>query len=428
MATCPSTNTANTEQDDFWSGGTFHWDAHRIGWTVSGACAAVATLLSLLNAYLHAANFTCKAEQRQIIRIVMMPAVYGIIAFFSYRFFRAYTYYSLTETVYEALALGAFMLLLVQYIGSDPERQREALASKEKRKVPFPLCCFRMRPSKPYFIYTVVFMVLQYCFVRPILTIVGIICEAYNILCIGTYSVHFAAVYIDAIDFVSISIALEGLIIFYAITKDQLQGRGPLRKFLSLKAIVFFTFYQSFVFSILSDHGVLKATEYYTTTNIADGLNALATSIEMVVFALYNFWAFRHTEYARLRGKQEHHTSVTSAFLLASNPSDYFAYTWICLKFFGNAMGGQSSSLSKSGLDSDQHTIASAFQVEGAQPRRAYASYGEEVEELDETKSLQSMQTHQTQATSAYDRPFSATSHTPYKVPQSSSVPLQSRQ
>ena len=30
-----------------------------------------------------------------------------------------------------------------------------------------------------------------------------------------------------------------------------------------------------FVFSILADRGVIKATEYWTKTNISDGLNAL---------------------------------------------------------------------------------------------------------------------------------------------------------
>lgn len=32
------------------------------------------------------------------LRILYMPAVYAIISFFSYRFFRSYTYYDLIET------------------------------------------------------------------------------------------------------------------------------------------------------------------------------------------------------------------------------------------------------------------------------------------------------------------------------------------
>ena len=45
------------------------------------------------------------------------------------------------------------------------------------------------------------------------------------------------------------SIALYGLILFYGLTKEELAGRRPLAKFLSIKLIVMFTFYQSFVVS-----------------------------------------------------------------------------------------------------------------------------------------------------------------------------------
>jgi len=45
------------------------------------------------------------------------------------------------------------------------------------------------------------------------------------------------------------SVALYGLIIFYGLTKDELKGKRPLAKFLAIKLIVFFTFYQSFVVS-----------------------------------------------------------------------------------------------------------------------------------------------------------------------------------
>ena len=48
------------------------------------------------------------------IRILYMPPVYAIVSFFSYRFFRDYTYYSLAET--SALALSfpeSFSLILL---------------------------------------------------------------------------------------------------------------------------------------------------------------------------------------------------------------------------------------------------------------------------------------------------------------------------
>ncbi len=47
----------------------------------------------------------------------------------------------------------------------------------------------------------------------------------------------------------SISVALYGLVIFYGLTKSELEGQRPLAKFLTIKLIVMFTFYQFFIVS-----------------------------------------------------------------------------------------------------------------------------------------------------------------------------------
>lgn len=41
----------------------------------------------------------------------------------------------------------------------------------------------RFRASKPYFIHLLKWSVLQYVIFRPLLSIIGIICEVYDVLC-----------------------------------------------------------------------------------------------------------------------------------------------------------------------------------------------------------------------------------------------------
>lgn len=110
-----------------------------------------------------------------------------------------------------------------------------------------------------------------------VVSIVAIICQKYNVLCEnGGFSIHFAYAYLEFVDFVSITcalsllasppfiradlfystlgkcrVALYGLFIFYGLTREELKGRRPLAKFLCIKLIVMFTFYQSFVVRIL---------------------------------------------------------------------------------------------------------------------------------------------------------------------------------
>lgn len=44
---------------------------------------------------------------------------------------------------------------------------------------------------------------------------------------------------------------------------------------------------------------VIKATKYWTATNIADGLSALTICIEMVFFSGLMLWAYSYKEYKR---------------------------------------------------------------------------------------------------------------------------------
>jgi Organic solute transporter Ostalpha len=91
--------------------------------------------------------------------------------------------------------------------------------------------------------------------------------------------------------------------LFYGLTKEELAGNRPLAKFLSIKLIVVFTYYQSFVVSrtffvprfscslvasVLGKFSALKGrvihgNQFWTATNVADGLTALTICIEACV-------------------------------------------------------------------------------------------------------------------------------------------------
>ncbi|KAF9493015.1 DUF300-domain-containing protein [Pleurotus eryngii] len=303
--TCAAENAASVDQSQFWDGENLNWEAHRIGWTIAGGCAVLTMIITTLSVGQHCRSYTNPAEQRQILRILYMPAIYAIISFFSYRFFRSYTYYSLVEIAYEAITLSAFLLLIIEYVAATASGHdaHAAIERKDKSPLPIPFCCWRYRPTKAYFMYTVKWSVLQYVIIRPACSIAGIICEKMGVLCEAKgFDPRYARVYIEAINFVSISVALYGLLLFYDLMKDELHGRRPLAKFLSIKLIVMFTFYQSFVFSALEGR-VIHETQYWTVSNIKNGLNALAICIEMVFFSILMWWAYTAKEYKRKTGE-----------------------------------------------------------------------------------------------------------------------------
>jgi len=185
--------------------------------------------------------------------------------------------------------------------------------------------------------YTLKWSVLQYVIIRPLISIIGIVCQKFNVLCeADSFNFSFANVYLEIADFFSISVALYGLILFYGLTKEELVGRRPLAKFLSIKLIVMFTWYQSFVFSALEGR-VIKGTQYWSETNIADGLNALTICIEMIFFAALMWWAYTPAAY-RVPGARP--TSIWRPLWDSINISDFALEIWQSLKFFVDYMRG----------------------------------------------------------------------------------------
>ncbi|KAK8865604.1 hypothetical protein IAR55_000748 [Kwoniella newhampshirensis] len=342
---CPTT-TSRAVDDAFWSPDGIHWDAHRIGWAVAGSCAALTALITLFTLTMHATHYQHPPAQRQVMRVLLMPPVYAITSFFSYRYYTEYEYYILAETAYEAITLSAFLMLLMELVsmGTDDQQIASALAEKDKMKFPFPFNFWRFRASKPYFWHALSFSVMQYVVLRPLISIIGIICQYFGVLCPEQYSPHFAEVYLDAVDFVSISVALYGLIVFYVLCKGELKGRKPLSKFLAIKLIVFFTFYQTFLFSILQSHGVIKATAYWTATNVSDGLSALCTCVEMVIFSIYMGWAYNWTDYTdRAKNPRQRETGFKTycqAIWDTINLADFFVEIYLACKFFVDYMRG----------------------------------------------------------------------------------------
>ncbi|WVO13048.1 hypothetical protein L204_100657 [Cryptococcus depauperatus] len=289
--------------NEFWSSDGIHWDAHRIGWAVAGGCAIATTLITLFSLTMHARRYQYRPAQKQVMRILLMPAVYAIVSFFSYRYYREYEYYYLAQTAYEAITISAFLILLKELVLMQTGGSEIGLflKDKEKRKFPLPFCCWRFNASKPYFWHALILSVMQFVVLRPLISIIGMICEYYRVLCPGVFSPHYATVYLEATNFVSISIALYGLIVFYVLCKKNLEGMKPLNKFLAIKLIVFFAVYQNFLFSALKTHGVIKGTALWTAANVASGLSALCTTIEMVVFSIYMSWAYTWTDYTDLK-------------------------------------------------------------------------------------------------------------------------------
>jgi hypothetical protein len=134
-------------------------------------------------------------------------------------------------------------------------------------------------------------MVLNYSDIHKISdNVVGRYCEE---------SLHpkFFHVWSMALNIISVSVALYFLVAFYANLKPQLAPYKPLLKFMCIKLVIFFSFWQMILFDFLSSASIIKTTDHLSKGDISIGINALLICFEMIIFAIMHLWAFPWNDY-----------------------------------------------------------------------------------------------------------------------------------
>ena len=118
--------------------------------------------------------------------------------------------------------------------------------------------------------------------------------------CAGEFSWRNAWPYCTLINNFSQAWALYVLMLFYVATHDELKPLQPLRKFVTIKLVVFFSFWQGLGITLLSALGILRPTQLRTYSEKADftgGLQDFVICLEMFFAAVGFAWSFPPRDY-----------------------------------------------------------------------------------------------------------------------------------
>ena len=94
--------------------------------------------------------------------------------------------------------------------------------------------------------------------------------------------------------------AIYCLIALYHATKEEIAAINPLKKFIIIKMVVFFSFWQGFILSILGYLHVFGSSQQWTiyrTKQVAMGIQDLIICVECLPAALCFAWAFPVRDY-----------------------------------------------------------------------------------------------------------------------------------
>eukprot|EP00986_Skeletonema_menzelii_P011127 scaffold5654_cov141-Skeletonema_menzelii.AAC.2 len=323
-------------------------DPHLIAWFSAGAFVLLGFPISMCGIFMHLTNYYQPNVQCYVVRILWMVPIYSIQSWLCLRYINVAIYIETLRDFYESYVLYSFFQFLVEVLQGEeqltlmlkdksptrgvhmwglqwcvkpwlmgqpvsrrvsftPDRIKHggggaigasALSNGETNTRPIK----RVEWTSPFFIKCK-FGVLQYVLLKFVSAIFVMVLEMYGLYKEGDFTPKGGYLYICILTNLSQCWALYCLIFFYYALKNELGPIRPVGKFLSVKALVFFTWWQSLGISILAMMGLIphytafNTEREWTSEAVAKGMQDWLICIEMFVAAIVHTFVFPHTDY-----------------------------------------------------------------------------------------------------------------------------------
>ncbi|KAI8580562.1 hypothetical protein K450DRAFT_236226 [Umbelopsis ramanniana AG] len=262
---------------------------------LAGTFVLIGTGISLISIWSHLKNYRKPNLQRQVIRILWMVPIYGISSIISLVSLNLAFYVDTFRDIYEAFVIYAFFNLLLNRLGGE-RALIIMLHSRPPSENFFPgtLYSREIYVGDPYTFLFVKRGILQFVYVKPFLAVLTMILKATDNYHDGEISWTSAYFYLTFFYNLSVCLSLWCLVVFFYATKKDLKDFRPLPKFLCVKAIIFFSFWQSVVIALLVAAGTIRDDG---PEHIAVAIQDLLICLEMVPASIAHSFAFSYEDY-----------------------------------------------------------------------------------------------------------------------------------
>lgn len=264
--------------------------------TLSTWSTFIAITISSISILLQLYTYTRPSDQRLVIRILFLVPLFALSSWLSLLetqdqlsigLARFNIVLSALKEIYEAFTLYTFFSLLTNLLGGE----RNIIFTTQGR-APLNTLFGKVNISDPYEFLMVKRGVLQYVWIKPVISVAIFICKILGVYKQGEISLTSGYTWIGIVYNVSVSLSLYSLGIFWMCLHTDLQPYNPWPKFLCIKLIIFFSYWQGVVLAIAQLLGILQPE---SSAPLQDWFMCL----EMTPFALLHMWAFPHDEYCQ---------------------------------------------------------------------------------------------------------------------------------
>ncbi|PKU35091.1 transhypothetical protein [Limosa lapponica baueri] len=266
---------------------------------ISGIFVWSALIVTFHQIYTHLRNYTIPKEQRYIIRILFIVPVYAFDSWLSLLLLGSHQYYVYFDSVrdcYEAFVIYSFLSLCFEYLGGESTIMTEIRGKPIASSCFYGTCCLQGMSYSIGFLRFCKQATLQFCIVKPLMAIVTIILQAFGKYHDGDFNVHSGYLYITIIYNFSVSLALYALFLFYFATMDLLRPFEPVLKFVTIKAVIFLSFWQGTLLAILEKCGVIPEVQIIDGKEV--GAGTVAAGYQNFIICIEMFFASIALRYA----------------------------------------------------------------------------------------------------------------------------------
>ncbi|XP_050300059.1 transmembrane protein 184C [Anthonomus grandis grandis] len=295
------------------------FNRHDLEVLIAAVFVGAAIPISLWEIIQHVIHYTQPRLQKFIIRILWMVPIYAINAWLGLTYPDASVYVDSARECYEAYVIYNFLQFLLNYLNMEMDLEAN-LECKPQVKHTFPMCCLPNWEMGRPFVHICKHGILQYTVMRPLTTAISVICKILQVYGDGQFKPSVAFPYLIVINNISQSIAMYCLIMFYRACKYELKPMEPLPKFLCIKAVVFFSFFQGVLIAFFVYTGAISSTEPDVDgVSLSTRLQDFLICIEMCLAAIAHHYSFSYKPYVKPGTRPQ---SCCSSFLAMWDISD----------------------------------------------------------------------------------------------------------
>jgi len=305
-------------------------DRAKFAFIVSAATFVLITVaMSMKLIYHHLNNWYMPDVQKYVVRLLWLVPLYAIQSLLSLLFQDARIYIDTLRDLYEAFVIQSFVYYLMEILGGEDTlvsilEGKDAHHGQHDRLTGL---FFHDWDMGLEFLLQCKRGVIQYVLIKTIATIATAALEPFGLYCDGEFGWDKGYTYISTVITFSQCWALYCLVLFYHATSDNLRhpvNWRPMGKFLCVKGVVFFTWWQGLAIALLRSRGIIGDIGTWGGDDVASGLQDYLVCVEMFCFAIAHKFTFTHLEYlpGHNGGVEGRHRGGMEEQLLGSSDDD----------------------------------------------------------------------------------------------------------